>query len=129
MESVRLTEELGGKVVKLKGRRVADALIEFARSGRYHSRDLRPVGAFAMGHPASGIGDQQISARSARRYSSGGSNGEFRSSQFEIRIANWEMNPQIRISKFEIRKFSIPLYEILMKLLSRSYACSFNMIT
>ena len=26
-----MTEELGGKVVKLKGRRVADALIEFAR--------------------------------------------------------------------------------------------------
>ena len=31
MESIRLTEELGGKVVRLKARRVADALIEFAR--------------------------------------------------------------------------------------------------
>ena len=30
-ESVRFTEELGGKVVRLKARRVADALIEFAR--------------------------------------------------------------------------------------------------
>jgi two-component system sensor histidine kinase KdpD len=30
-ENIRFAEELGGKVVKLKGRRVADALIEFAR--------------------------------------------------------------------------------------------------
>jgi two-component system sensor histidine kinase KdpD len=30
-ENIRFAKELGGKVVKLKGRRVADALIEFAR--------------------------------------------------------------------------------------------------
>jgi len=31
MENIRFAEELGAKVIKLKGRRVADALIEFAR--------------------------------------------------------------------------------------------------
>jgi two-component system sensor histidine kinase KdpD len=31
MENIRFAEELGAKVVKLKGRRVADALIDFAR--------------------------------------------------------------------------------------------------
>jgi two-component system sensor histidine kinase KdpD len=31
LENIRLAEELGAKVVKLKNRRVADALIEFAR--------------------------------------------------------------------------------------------------
>ncbi len=31
LENIRLAEELGGKVVKLKSRRVADALIDFAR--------------------------------------------------------------------------------------------------
>ena len=30
-ENIRFAKELGAKVVKLKGRRVADALIEFAR--------------------------------------------------------------------------------------------------
>jgi two-component system sensor histidine kinase KdpD len=31
VENIRFAEQLGAKIVKLKGRRVADALIEFAR--------------------------------------------------------------------------------------------------
>src|SRR6185369_10880880 len=51
VENIRLAEELGATVVKLKARRVS------------------PV---AMGHFAARLGDQSFSKRSARRHSSGG---------------------------------------------------------
>ena len=49
-ENIRFAEEMGAKVVKLNGRRVADELIKFARTQRHHARHLRANLAISMGH-------------------------------------------------------------------------------
>ena len=48
-DNIRFAQQLGAKVVKLKSSQVADALVEFAEARRHHPRDLRAVGALAVG--------------------------------------------------------------------------------
>ncbi len=69
-ENIAFARSLGAQVIRLNAeskRKIADALIGFARSARHHSRRLRPDGALALGHPLERLDHQPLPRRGARR--------------------------------------------------------------
>ena len=64
----RGTRREGGQAEGRQRRRRAD---RFRQARRRHARHLRPVGAFALGHPAARLGHQPLPERSARRDGAG----------------------------------------------------------
>ena len=66
-DNIRFAKQLGAKVVKLKGSRVADALVEFARTRGHHARHLRAVRPIAVGPARSRVDRRSFPARCPQR--------------------------------------------------------------
>ena len=85
-ENIRFAQELGGKVVKLKGRRVADALIEFARrEGITH---------VVFGQSARSRWDVLLHGSVINRFLGEGKNATVQVVPLEPRKANGKASPQ-----------------------------------
>ncbi len=70
-EYLKLARDLGAKIVLLKSKRVADALIALRPAGEHFPRRLRPASPLPLRHPHPWLSPQPLPLRNPRRYRPG----------------------------------------------------------